>query len=267
MNLRMRISDLFRSKKIRSTSLAAVAALSWAMGSDIPEAVMTDSQGTVASVGWVESAHAASGDLAKTDSKSGEEGALGVINGVIELVNLVFLPATILAGWLLSPDWTFGEIFGLRPIIHQLWVLVSNVVYVIFAFLLIGMAFMNIFGHAEGSYAMKKALPRFVTGILIVPFTWFVMSGTLSLANLLTASVLRLPSDLIMQMKATDPNAKTELTFDVPKTCTINFNKLVDGKDKEKTKATVGKIMECSDMSKPEGKNTLNMKDVFNSDK
>ena len=59
MNFRMRISDLFRSKKIRSTSLAAIAALSWAMGSGIPEAVMTDGQGTVASAGWAESAYAA----------------------------------------------------------------------------------------------------------------------------------------------------------------------------------------------------------------
>lgn len=264
MNLRMRITDLFRSKKIRSTSLVAIAALSWAMGSGIPEAVMTDGQGTVASAGWVESAYAASGDVAKTEQKSGEEGALGVINGVIELVNLVFLPATILAGWLLSPDWTFGEIFGLRPIIHQLWVLVSNVVYVIFAFLLIGMAFMNIFGQGGDHYSMKKALPRFVTGILIVPFTWFIMSGVLSVTNLLTASVLRLPSDIIMQMKATNPNAKP-LTFDVPKTCTINFNKIVDGNDKEK--ATAGQVMKCSDMSTAEGKNTLSMEDVFQADK
>lgn len=262
MNFRMRITDLFRSKKIRSTSLVAVAALSWAMGSGIPEAVMTDGQGTVASAGWVESAYAAkeSGDAAaKTEQKSGEEGALGVINGVIELVNLVFLPATILAGWLLSPDWTFGEIFGLRPIIHQLWVLVSNVVYVIFAFLLIGMAFMNIFGQGGDHYSMKKALPRFVTGILIVPFTWFIMSGVLSITNLLTASVLRLPADLITQMRATDPNAKP-LTFDVPKTCTVNFNKIAGGDEKEK--ATAGEIMKCSKEN-----NTLTMEDAFKADK
>lgn len=44
---------------------------------------------------------------------------------------------------------------------------------------------------------MKKALPRFVTGILIVPFTWFIVSGVLSISNLLTASVLRLPADIL----------------------------------------------------------------------
>lgn len=75
----------------------------------------------------------------------GSTTAATAANGIIEVVMMIFLPATILAGWLLSPDWTFGEIFGLRPIIHQMWVLVSNVVYVIFAFLLIALAFMNIF--------------------------------------------------------------------------------------------------------------------------
>lgn len=58
MNLRMRITDLFRSKKIRSTSLVAVAAISWLVGSGIPEAFVTEGQGVVASAGWVESVYA-----------------------------------------------------------------------------------------------------------------------------------------------------------------------------------------------------------------
>lgn len=51
-----------------------------------------------------------------------------------------------LAGWLLSPDWTFGEVFGLRPVFHGLWILISNVVYVVFGFMLVFVAFANIFG-------------------------------------------------------------------------------------------------------------------------
>lgn len=50
-----------------------------------------------------------------------------------------------LAGWLLSPDWTFGDVFNMRDTLHQLWVLISNLVYVVFAFLLIVIAFRNIF--------------------------------------------------------------------------------------------------------------------------
>jgi hypothetical protein len=54
------------------------------------------------------------------------------LNLVIELLTFLITPLIMLAGWLLSPDWTFGEIFGLRPVLHQLWILISNVVYVIF---------------------------------------------------------------------------------------------------------------------------------------
>ena len=75
------------------------------------------------------------------------------INSIISFFNLgigvltfCITPLIMLAGWLLSPDWTFGEIFGLRPILHQLWILVSNVVYVIFGFMLVFVAFANIFG-------------------------------------------------------------------------------------------------------------------------
>lgn len=40
-------------------------------------------------------------------------------------------------------------------------------------------------------------LPKLVTGMLMVPFTWFIVSATLSVANLLTASVIQLPVSTI----------------------------------------------------------------------
>ncbi len=275
MNFRMRITDLFRSKKIRSTSLVAVAALSWVMGSGIPEAVMTDGQGTVASAVWVESAYAAdapaAGAAAKPaaadQSKDSATDALKAVNGIIEVVMMLFLPATILAGWLLSPDWTFGEIFGLRPIIHNLWVLISNIVYVIFAFLLIAMAFMNIFGQGGDHYAMKKALPRFITGILIVPFTWFAVSGILSVTNLLTASILRLPADMLDQTTTAD-GKKAEMSFTMPDACELKFDKLAKGASKSVEKGSgdgggsvTGKFFSCGDKT-----HQLTFKDALASD-
>lgn len=262
MNLRTRITDLLGSKKIRSLSLAAVAALSWVSGSGLPEAVMTDGQ-----VVFVESAYAGGGgDAAAAKEKTNADTAASAFNGIIELVNMIFLPATLLAGWLLSPDWTLGEIFGLRPIIHKFWVLVSNIVYVIFAFLLIAMAFMNIFGIGQDHYAMKKALPRFVTGILIVPFTWFIVSATLSVSNLLTASVLRLPADMIAQTAAPGGAAgqsAREISFNMPDNCTLNFNKLIGSGST--TEGTAGKFFDCP---KGEGKeHKVKAVDFLSSDK
>ncbi len=133
------------------------------------------------------------------------------VDSLVTLMNigigaLTFLitPLIMLAGWLLSPDWTFGDIFNLRPILHSLWVLVSNVVYVIFGFMLVFIAFANIFGgESSKAYEMKTMLPKLVTGMLIVPFTWFIVSAVLSISNVLTASVIQLPVSTITSAGAT----------------------------------------------------------------
>jgi len=152
--------------------------------------------------GGVQSAMAA--DDATTTKKGVEDPAINTIISVLNLgigvLTFLVTPLIMLAGWLLSPDWTFGEIFGLRPILHQLWILVSNVVYVIFGFMLVFVAFANIFGGENAkTYEMKTMLPKLVTGMLIVPFTWFIVSAVLSISNILTASVISLPMETILK--------------------------------------------------------------------
>lgn len=150
-------------------------------------------------------------------------------NFALEVLYAFLIPLTLLAGWLLSPDWTFGDIFGLRTVIHSLWILISNIVYIVFAFSLVAIAFVNIYSGG-GNFAIKKALPRFLIGVLIVPFTWFIVSATLSVSNVLTASVLRLPYDMM-----TPEQRSYELK--IPKNCTLKFSQI-------STKVS-GKIFEC----------------------
>lgn len=122
----------------------------------------------------------------------------------IGALTFLITPLIMLAGWLLSPDWTFGDIFNLRPILHSLWRLISNVVYVIFGFMLVFVAFANIFGGENSkAYEMKTILPKLVTGMLIVPFTWFIVSEVLTISNVLTASVIQLPVSIITSAGAT----------------------------------------------------------------
>lgn len=114
------------------------------------------------------------------------------------------MPFAMLSSWLISPDWTFGDFIGLRPILHSLWVFVSNMVYVIFAAMLIVVAIANIFGQSD-SYAIKKMLPRFIIGVIMVPFTWWIVSASLSVSSYLTALVIRMPADTIMRTGTPDP--------------------------------------------------------------
>lgn len=126
-----------------------------------------------------------------------------VLNLVFTVITFLLTPAIILAGWLLSPDWTMGDFFGLRPYFVNVWVLVSNLVYIIFALMLLWMAVMQIFS-SESNYAFKKKLPRFLVGIMIVPFTWLIVSWTLSFANQAVAAVLSIPMGAISSMQSTD---------------------------------------------------------------
>jgi hypothetical protein len=144
-----------------------------------------------------------------------------------------------LAGWLLTPDWVFGEIFGLRPVLHDLWILVSNVVYVIFAFLLVAMAFMNIFGAEGNTWAIRAKLPKLIIGIVSVPFTWFFVSAILSISSILTASAVQLAGDLA-------PKEVSEMRFDFPDKCTLDFTQGSNG---------TGSFLKCE--TPPEGGKTL----------
>ena len=141
------------------------------------------------------------------------------LNLWIWVLTFLITPLIMLAGWLLSPDWTFWDIFNLRPVIHSIWILISNFVYIIFAFVLVFIAFMNIFWENK-NYAIKSSLPKLITAILIVPFTWFIVSFMLSISNFLVASVIQFPVETIL--KTTDnqdsflnkPIIPKEITYD-----------------------------------------------------
>ncbi len=159
--------------------------------------------------------YAATGD---TTNNPTETNVIKTLNSVVALISVIYVPFAMLSGWLLSPDWSFGEFIGLRPTLHALWIMMTNVVYVVFAAMLILVALANIFGQSD-SYAIKKMLPRFVIAVIMVPFTWWVVSATLSVSSYMTGLVLRMPSDVITQN-----GNNNEVVIDyIPKVCTFDF--------------------------------------------
>lgn len=71
---------------------------------------------------------------------------------------------------------------------------------------------------------MKTMLPKLVTGMLIVPFTWFIVSAVLSISNILTASVIQLPVATILKSGVNQAGLLTERI--IPKN--IIYNKDYD---------------------------------------
>ncbi|MCT4617391.1 MAG: hypothetical protein N4A38_04235 [Candidatus Gracilibacteria bacterium] len=123
-----------------------------------------------------------------------------ISEGVKALLEVCFFIAgafSALVGWLMTVDWTTGTIFGLDSVFRELWIMISNIVYLAFAFILVIIAFMNIIGKGGDNYALKTALPKFIISLIMVPFTWFIVQFFISLSSVLTVSVLTLPTDII----------------------------------------------------------------------
>jgi hypothetical protein len=119
----------------------------------------------------------------------------------------------------MHPGWYTGEIFDINVYLKEIWILVSNVVYFVFAILLVWVALMNIIWK-WGDYELKKQLPKFIVGILIVPFSWFIVQFLVSLAAVLTAAVLSLPYDTF---KSYESMAKFQTEMKIPAKCEINL--------------------------------------------
>lgn len=167
------------------------------------------------------------------------------LNGLIAFVSMLYVPLSLMGGWLLSSEWTYGDLIGIRPVFHSLWVFVSNFVYVAFAGMLVIVAIANIFGQSD-SYAIKKMLPRFIIGVIMVPLTWFGVSAILSLTNYATAVVLRLPAETITAAQKAGP--ETEYRIEYPKKCTFNFtgtgsNPEIFACDKEMGSGTFSEVL------------------------
>ncbi len=128
-------------------------------------------------------------------SKEVSEKVVNILNGIITGASAIMGLLTSFITIFLYPGWVNGTLFGLQDYLKEIWILISNVVYFIFAFILIAIAFMNIIGKGEGNWELKQAMPKFIVGVLIVPFSWFFVQFMLSLSAILTVGVLTLPYD------------------------------------------------------------------------
>jgi hypothetical protein len=126
------------------------------------------------------------------------EDSLAWFNGFIQIITTLVGLMTNVVWVFLNPGWTNATGLGFQPILKDLWIMVSNIVYFTFAILLIVIAFMNILGKGD-KWELKQALPKFVIWVLMVPFSWFFVQLLLSISSILTASVLLLPYDVLVK--------------------------------------------------------------------
>ncbi len=140
------------------------------------------------------------------------------ISDKIKAANLFFIfiasflwTITELVGLFLNPSWTTGSVFWISEKLHDLWILVSNLVYFIFMLILLAIAFMNIIWQWKWVFELKQALPRLIIWILMVPLSWLLVSWVVSIASSLTASVITLPFESFKNTTAIQQLEKTNI--------------------------------------------------------
>ncbi len=115
---------------------------------------------------------------------------------------------------LLDPWFTNGSAFNISVYIKEVWVFVSNLVYLIFAWILIAISFMNIIWKWEWDmFLLKKSLPKFVIWVLIVPFSWFIVQFMVSLASIMMVSVYTWPLETFKENTNLSPIMKEEVEW------------------------------------------------------
>ena len=163
------------------------------------------------------------------------------IQWISTIISVLLWLMTYLTTMFLSPDWTSGTIFGINWYLQKIWILVSNVVYFVFAFILIFIAFANIIWSENANFALKQAIPKFIIWILIVPFSWFIVQFLVSISSILTISAMNLPFEAFKDYES------AMSTVSIPKNCTINLPSLWASEWQQKAGTSTDEIFSCSE--------------------
>ena len=139
--------------------------------------------------------------LVAADSKSSfSTQMIDFLNQLLKVLAMVIGFITMVIGLFLRPEWTSWSVIWLDVQLKTMWIMISNIVYFIFAWIFIFIAFMNIIWDWE-HYWLKKSIPKFIVWVLIVPFSWFFVQLILSLSWILTTVVLSIPYDTFPAIK------------------------------------------------------------------
>ena len=176
---------------------------------EIASAAWTDGTATP-TTGWTSAS-------TPTTNSSGLSTFIDIVNQLIKVSAVFISLMTYLATMFLSPEWINWSLFWMSTYFRQIWILISNVVYLIFAFVLVFVAFMNIIWKRD-NYDIKKVLPKFIVWILMVPLSWFMVQFVLTISSILTIAALNLPFDTFKDFK------EAAWKIEIAKVCSIDLS-------------------------------------------
>lgn len=145
------------------------------------------------------------------------------INTIIEVLIIVekaflalSIPLNIVIGKLLSNDWVYLDGDAYKAI-ETIWILIRNIVNIVFACLLLVIAIAQIAGAVSGSesktFALKQALPGFIFGLVFVNFSLLACKVILDVGNIATTAAFSIVNEVGPNLIAggKDPNTERVL--------------------------------------------------------
>lgn len=128
-----------------------------------------------------------------------------IIGVILSLMNVLIWPLLSMIGALMGNDLVFGPQVEDRLLL--IWSQVRNLINLASVLVLIGVAIYNVFGvDNDGNYAIKKVLPKFIIGLIVVNFTFFGAKVILSSVNVLTTAIYALPNSVETNFTQLDTN-------------------------------------------------------------
>lgn len=111
----------------------------------------------------------------------------------VRLLNYLLWPILFMIGGLMDNSLIFGP--GVEDRLFLIWSQIRNLINLLFAVALIGVAIYNVLGLSrDGNYALKTFLPSMVVTLVLVNFSFFGVRLALDVANVATTAVFALPN-------------------------------------------------------------------------
>lgn len=142
--------------------------------------------------------------LAATEEEKITKEIVAKTNVLIRFGSAMLWPILLLIGALMDNDLIFGA--GMEERILSIWTQIRDFTNLLFVFLLIAAALINVFKglsgeEAEGGFKMQSFLSSFVIGLVIINFTYLGSKLVLDSANVVTSAVFALPNTALSTEK------------------------------------------------------------------
>ncbi len=174
--------------------------------------------GEVCPGGWLEVKKDAGKITCKEAAKSGGYGGASTVEKMKTLlwlqaaINKLIWPILVLIGGLMDNDLLFGH--GMEERLREIWIIIRNLVNILFVIVLVGIALYNILGLGDdsGNYAIKSILPKIVVALIAINFSFLGIKVLLDGINVLTTSIFALPDQVnegLSQILTTDESKQS----------------------------------------------------------